>query len=115
MAAKKDSFLDFVLDVLKPLGPIHTRSLFGGYGLYKKGIIFAILVDNTVYFKVDEQNRPYYEAKRSVPFSYKKGDKTITMSYWSLPLDVLEMPDELPQWVEAAYQAAYRAKMHQKK
>lgn len=85
--------------------------MFGGYGFYKDGIFFAIIIDNILYFKVDGQNQSAYETHDSKPFSYEgKNKKMVTMSYWEVPVDILENHEQLPLWVNAAVQAAKRAK-----
>ena len=39
--AKSDSFMEFVLEQLAPLGEISTRAMMGGQTLYYEGIVFA--------------------------------------------------------------------------
>ena len=46
------------MNSMSSLGDITTRPLFGGHGIYWHGIIFAILFDDRLYLKVDEQSRP---------------------------------------------------------
>jgi DNA transformation protein len=41
-------------EILEPFGPLKIRAMFGGYGIYKDGIIFAIIGYNEVYFKADK-------------------------------------------------------------
>ncbi len=65
--------------------------MFGGYGLYKDGIIFGIIVDEELYLKTDETNRKEYESFGSRPFTYDRGkNQKTTMSYWLIPEDILE-------------------------
>jgi len=59
---------------------------------------------------VDESNQADYEAMSSSPFSYEKKGKTIIVSNWKVPIEILEDPGELIQWTEKAYQVAFRAK-----
>jgi DNA transformation protein and related proteins len=111
MNSKNSGYIEYLLDILSSLGDIKTRKMFGGYGIYKNGVFFAIIVGEMLYFKVDAHNLPDYEKYDSKPFSYEgKNKKTITMSYWEVPADVLEDHSLLELWVRKAVMAAQRAK-----
>ncbi|MDE3017107.1 MAG: TfoX/Sxy family protein [Pseudomonadota bacterium] len=103
-----------MIDLLAPWGEVTAKAMFGGYGMYRQGQIFAILVDDTLYFKVDDQTQADYEATGSEPFTYEAKGKHVAMSYWQVPLDALDDPDMLLSWAEKAYQAARRSKNKKK-
>ncbi len=102
----KTNFHDYVVkDLMAGIPGIHSRAMFGGFGLYKNGQIFGIIVDDEVYFKVGDANRKDYERKGSEPFTYKaKGNKRVTMSYWHLPAEILDDGEVLAEWVERSRQ-----------
>ncbi len=106
----KSGFLEYVLrDAMQEIRGVTARAMFGGYGLYKDGVIFAIIVDDQLYFKADEKNRPAYEEKGSKPFTYEaKNRKRVAMSYWELPSEILEDRELLTDWVEASLSASRR-------
>lgn len=113
---KNNDYAYYVLDLLEPLGNIKSRKMFGGFGIYKSDIFFALIIDNILYFKVDESNRSQYESLDSKPFSYEgKNGKMISMSYWEVPIDILENNSKLTQWVELAVKAAIKSKKLSKK
>lgn len=109
---KDSSFHEYVMaDLFKDISGITSRSMFGGYGYYKDGLIFAIIADGELYFKVDDGNRADYEQAGSHPFVYEMGNhKSTTMSYWLLPEDVMEDKDKLRQWIDKAVEASIRSK-----
>jgi DNA transformation protein len=108
---KHSEYLDYTLELLAPLGQITSRSMFGGYGIYRDGVIFAIVIDETLYFKVTADNQADYMQAGSQPFTYSKSDgKTATMSYWEVPLEVLEDQDQLLAWARKAYATALKNK-----
>lgn len=108
---KNNNYIDYVLDLLSPLGNIKSRKMFGGYGIYKDGIIFGLVAEDILYFKVDDYNRLDYESHDSKPFTYEgKSGKPVAMSYWNVPVDVLEDHNMLEQWVGKAVAAALRNK-----
>ena len=76
MASSAD-FLEFLKDQLKGLGHVTTRRMFSGAGIYCDGVIFALLLRDTLYFKVDDGNRAAYEAEGLKPFSYQARGRTV--------------------------------------
>ena len=107
---KQNPFVDHVLELLAPLGAIRARALFGGYGVYREDLTIGIVVDDTLYFKADDQNRPAFEAAGSGPFIYDMKGKPMTMSYYRAPDDAMDDRDRLCYWAESAFEAAMRAK-----
>ncbi len=100
----------FMEDLVAPLGNVGSRRMFGGLGLFYRGLMFALIANDVLHFKVDEVNRPDYEAAGMEPFSYlRKGKKRGLNSYWTVPVDVLDNEDEFLIWARAAADAALRA------
>ena len=66
--AVSDDFRMFVLEQLQPSGRVTSRPMFGGVGLYLDGLFFALIDDDTLYFKTDDSNRARYESAGSRPF-----------------------------------------------
>ncbi|MHA1745082.1 MAG: TfoX/Sxy family protein [Promethearchaeota archaeon] len=48
-----NEYREFILGQLEPFGFIRTKNIFGGIGLYYDEVFFAIIADDTPYFKVD--------------------------------------------------------------
>lgn len=92
-------------DALAGIPGITSRAMFGGWGIYKDKKIFGLIADGELYFKVDETTKPEYESYGSRPFTYTNRGKTYAMSYWLVPEEVLERPDEIYEWVEKAAHA----------
>lgn len=99
---KTNSFIDWLLlDIFYHLPEVSVRAMFGGYGMYSKGRIFGIIVQNKLYLKVDASNRADYEKAGSKPFQYRKNDGTaVSMSYWQIPDDILEHPEQAQVWAQ---------------
>lgn len=105
-----DEYLVFVKDQLAGLGEVTHRRMFGGAGLYCGPHFFAIVVDDVLYFKVDDTNRGDYEAAGMGPFTYTTKRGTEVMNYYEVPIDVLENKDAACQWAEKAVNVAQAAK-----
>jgi DNA transformation protein len=102
------SFKDYVVDQLSSFGGVGARAMFGGFGLYKAGVMFGLIANDELYFKVDETNRAEYETRKSQPFVYEGKNKPISMSYWRVPGEILENPDDLKDWAMKAYDIALK-------
>ena len=112
MAVSPD-YREWVLEQLRQAGPVTGRAMFGGYGLYRDGLFFALLDDDCLYFKVDEENRPDYEAAGMRPFA-PLGDER-PMQYYEVPPDVLEDAERMRLWADRAVDAARRAAARKRK
>ncbi len=107
-------FAAFLHDQLEPFGPITIRSMFGGAGLFRDGVMFGLIAYDTLYFKTSDANRAEYEDAGMGPFTYEGKSKPVTMSYHQVPADLLEDPDELSQWARRAFDVALESKKAQK-
>jgi DNA transformation protein len=101
-------FRDFVLDQLQRLPQLRSKKMFGGVGLYSGDCFFGIAAADELFFKVDDSNRSAYQAAGSEPFR-PVADRPVSMSYWRVPIEVLEDPGELATWALAAIRAAGNA------
>lgn len=105
----------FILEQLSRVLPeVRGRAMFGGVGVYSATTFFALLDDDVLYFKVDDQTRPTYEARQMQPFR-PFGEGGETMRYYEVPPDVIEDLDALRWWAEQALAVARRAKARQAK
>jgi DNA transformation protein and related proteins len=100
----RDSFRDFVLAQLDAFGDVTSRSMFGGIGLYHRGVFFAIVAADVLYFRVDDGNRRDFELRKAPPFQpYAERAST---KYFAVPVDILENSDDLAAWARKAVRAA---------
>lgn len=106
--AVSESFRRFVLDQLEELGDVTPRSMFGGVGLYHRGIFFGIVAGDVLYLKVDDSTRRDYELAGMSAFK-PYPNRSGTMQYYAVPLDVLESAAELARWARKAVAVATRA------
>jgi|SRR2546423_6039522 DNA transformation protein len=104
-----DSFAEFLRDELAPLGHITMRRMFGKTGVFCDSVMFGMVTENTLYFRVDDQNRvTFKEAEAFPPLNYAKKGSTIDLSFWRVPERLFDEPDELVTWARAALAAAHR-------
>ncbi|HSE66618.1 MAG TPA: TfoX/Sxy family protein [Gemmatimonadales bacterium] len=100
------SFRTYVLEQLRRTRPdVRHRSMFGGVGIYAGDLFFALIAEDTLYFKVDDSNRPAFEERGMVPFM-PYGPSGEVMQYYEVPAELLEDPEGLSSWVEQAIDVA---------
>ena len=104
-------YLEYILELLEPIGPIRTGRFFGGVGISKDSLQFAMIMGNSLYFAVDDDTRRKYEQAGMQPFSYmtKKG-RVQVRKYFELPEDVLTDPEQLRLWTQEAVHVAGKPK-----
>jgi DNA transformation protein and related proteins len=102
------SFVAHVVDDLLEGFGARAKAMFGGWGLYKGGRMFAIVVDDALYFKVSPQNRRDFEAAGSRPFTYRAKNRKdpVVLSFWEVPARVMDDREAIAEWAAKAHQAA---------
>ena len=109
--ANSPDFVNHCLELLGPLGAVRARRMFGGHGLYVDDLFIAILADECLYLKVDEDSRAAFEAAGCGPFRYAtRSGETGVMSYFSAPDEAIESPMLMQPWARLALAAALRAR-----
>lgn len=100
----------FVLDLLAPLAP-QPRRMFGGVGLFHRGVMFALLVREAFFLRVDERTRVKFEDAGSGPFTYDRAGRTVRLAaYYEVPEGLLDQPEQLVAWARDAIAVAQAVK-----
>jgi DNA transformation protein and related proteins len=111
-----DSFAEFLREQLAPLGRLTMRRMFGKTGVFCDGVMFGMVADNTLYFRVDDDNRATFkEAESLPPLNYESQGRIIDLSFWRAPDRLFDEPDELVRWARAALAAAHRVATKKKR
>jgi DNA transformation protein len=101
-----NEFINYILDLMKPAGSVRARKMFGAYGIYLQETMIALVEDNTLYFKVDDHSRHYFEELGLTPFTYQRKGKTVQLSFYLAPDEALDNPQDMKIWTERALRAA---------
>jgi DNA transformation protein len=107
---------EFIRDLFALFGPVTVRRMFGGAGIYREGLMFALVFDGAIFLKVDEASIPDFEREGSRPFVYTRAKSPgkigrASLSYWRLPERLYDDPEELAVWAERALAIAQRKKI----
>lgn len=106
MASSTD-FIDFVLDQLAHWRRVHTKSMFGCIGLYAEGLMFGVINEDKVHFKVDDTNKKQYIDVNAKQLTIFKSN-IVVPSFYEVPVDVLENSDQFTAWAEQALEIQIR-------
>ena len=97
------SFLSFVLEQLELVERVVSKRMFGGVGIYSGEVFFALIGNDTVFFKVNDETRPAYVKKKMTPFCPDpRKPESVMNGYYTVPVSVLEDRDELAAWARRA-------------
>jgi DNA transformation protein len=108
MSASND-YLQYVLEQLADLSDVTSRRMFGAFGLYRDGVFFGLISDDTLYFKVGDATRDDYESRGMGRFKPYRDRPGLSMSYYEVPADVLEDVEALVAWAKRAVTVAAQA------
>jgi DNA transformation protein len=109
------SYRAFILERLQHALPeVRARDMFGGVGIYAGTTFFALIGNDVLYFKVDDQTRPDFESRGMRAFR-PFGEGGEVMQYFEVPADVIEDTDALRQWASAAISVGRRSRQRKAK
>jgi DNA transformation protein len=99
------------LELLAPLGRTSSRRMFGGHALYIDGLCMALIIQDTLYLKVDDTSRPLFEREGCRAFTYdtRQGERH-ALGYFTAPDEAMESPAEMLPWARRALAAAVAAR-----
>jgi len=102
-------FVSYLVELMQTIGPVSSKRMFGGHGVFLEGLMFGLVADSTLYLKADSETEKTFSDKGLEPFTYDKKGKEVKMSYYQAPEEALEDSDEMNTWANLAYSAALRA------
>lgn len=88
---------------LESLGEVTSRGMFGGYGIFKDGVMFALVNSaGTLHFRVSPATRSDYESLGAAPHA--------RMPYFEVPGSVRSDSEQLLVWAAQAAEVAAAGK-----
>ena len=104
-----ENYKSYVEEQFSAFGQVNFKKMFGGYGIFKDGIMFGMISPGDIFrMRADEQNVDDFKTEGMKQFPSHGGKKG--MPYWDVPVHVLEDQDELKLWAEKSLAAAIHAK-----
>ena len=103
-----EGFLEWLRELLEPLGKVTVRRMFGAHGVYIDGVFVAVVDEGRAWLKADAQTEADFLAAGSSPFVFEMRGKQVPTSYWSVPESALDSPEDMQPWARRAIAAALR-------
>jgi DNA transformation protein len=102
---------DAISDLFAGLGPVDIRRMFGGKGIYHRGVIIAVELRGELMLKGDSELAPELEAVGCRQWTYvgSRHGKRVAMPYWTVPDSAMDDPDEMAVWARKSYEAGLRS------
>jgi DNA transformation protein len=101
-------FIRYLRDQFRRWGPVEIRRMFGGHGIFRGGVMFALIHDETLFLRSDDANRAAFAAAGMGPFRYRRRGKLVDLAYHQAPPEAVEDSDVLGQWADLGFAAAQR-------
>ena len=115
MTASSREYVDYLLDLLAPLGRLSSGRFFGGDSLKLDAVQFAMVMGNTLFFVVDDSTRANYEQKGMGCFWYHTKKKRVNVrKYYEVPAELIDDQNSLIEWARQSVQVARSLKKHGK-
>lgn len=107
---KNSHFVEYVMNDLFPsLWRLSANPMFGGFGIYRDEVMFALVYEDILYLKTDDASRSDFIKRGAEPLTYLSRGKTVALSYWNVPAEILEDRDQLREWAERSYRINMQA------
>ncbi|HWE75014.1 MAG TPA: TfoX/Sxy family protein [Stellaceae bacterium] len=101
-------FIRYLRDQFRRWGPVDIRRMFGGHGIFRGGVMFALIHEETLFLRSDDANRAAFAAAGMGPFRYRRRGKLVALAYHQAPPEAVEDSDVLGQWADLGFAAAQR-------
>jgi DNA transformation protein len=107
--ANTKTFVEHAVDLFGLVAPVQARAMFGGHGLYARGVMFALLDDDELFLKADDASRGHFDEAGCRQWVYQSPKGPMATAYYRPPDDAHENPEAMLPWGRLALEAALRA------
>jgi DNA transformation protein len=101
-------FPDFVVEQMAGLGGVEARRMFGGWGVFRAGLMFGLIANEMLYFKTDDLNVGRFQARGLGPFTYTAKGQSKSLRYYEAPPEVFDDSQAMVEWARDAFECALR-------
>jgi len=108
-------FIAYLHEVFVSFGSIQAKRMFGGFGIYHQGLMFALVIDDILYLKANEKSKHIFEQHGLTPFEFDRLGKIVKLSYYQAPEEIFDDFEHAVIWANLAYESALKAKKPKKK
>ncbi len=107
--ANTPDFVNHALDLVSTVGPVQARAMFGGHGIYARGVMFCLLDDDELFLKTDDASRPRFVEAGCRQWVWVSRTHRMESTGWFRPPDEAhEDPEAMAAWAALALESAMR-------
>lgn len=99
--------------LFEQLGNVKSRSMFGGFGVFVDDTMFALVVNNRLHMRANDQSADKFKQQGYQPYIYKKRGFPVVTKYFALPEECWKNPQEILQEARIALQIAQNERENQ--
>jgi DNA transformation protein len=111
--SRKQAFANHIAELMEGFAPVQIKAMFGGFGVYWQGLMFGLIAEERLYFKVDDASQQHFDARGLAPFTYEAHGKVSRLRYHEAPPEAYDEPAHMANWARLGYECA--ARQHAKK
>lgn len=102
--------IDWVAEAMAPVGAVTHRPMMGAATLYCDGVVFAVVDEDSIWFKADKVSDAEWDALGCARFTFTGSDgSTASLNYRRATDDVYDDADALRRLGELGLAAGRRA------
>ena len=111
MTGSTQEYVEYILELLTPVKTISIGRFFGGIGLKSGDTQFAMVMDNSLFFVVDDITRNKYQEYGTECFWYNTKKKKVNVKkYHEVPAEIIENNEAIIEWAIEAINIANKLK-----
>src|SRR3954462_5507543 len=100
---------EYVPELFERFGSVVIKRMFGGHGVYRDGLMFALVHEDALYLKTDAANVAQFQSLDLPPFEFTRQGRVMKTSYYLAPADFMEDRELAADWARRSFEAALRA------
>jgi DNA transformation protein len=101
-----DTFAELLREQFAPLSRITMRRMFGKTGVFCEGVMFGIVTENSLYLRVDDENKEAFKEQRAIRRSTTRRAAAPSISPGGSPSGC-SRPEEFVAWARAEPQSDF--------
>ncbi|HEX9050547.1 MAG TPA: TfoX/Sxy family protein, partial [Anaeromyxobacter sp.] len=109
--ANSPDFVAHAVELLSGVGPVEARAMFGGHGMYARGVMFGLLDGDELFLKTDGASRPRFVEAGCRQWVYVSRTRRMENTSWFRPPDdAHEDSEAMAVWAALGLESALRAR-----
>ncbi|WP_374317643.1 TfoX/Sxy family DNA transformation protein [Aquabacterium sp.] len=106
--ARQQALANHAVELMSGFADVQSKAMFGGFGLFLDGLMFALIIEDRLYFKVDDESEPLFAALNLPRFTYVSAGRPGSLRYRAAPAEAYDDPGHMVLWARRGFDCALR-------